>query len=130
MSSPLDSCSSSSAGTTDPGDHDFGKNIIPSIIDEHRVFAFPFKDENRKQGLLARCPELWMLTTKPATDLIGIDHEHSTTIAGRYTFCNRIFLRLSLSSAVTAIRIAVIGQLIGIVCQGTVIGGGSVRHAA
>ncbi|GAB5402219.1 MAG: glucose-1-phosphate adenylyltransferase [Aureliella sp.] len=29
--------------------HDFGKNIIPSIIDSHRVFAFPFRDENRKQ---------------------------------------------------------------------------------
>ena len=29
--------------------HDFGKNIIPSIIDSRRVFAFPFKDENRKQ---------------------------------------------------------------------------------
>ena len=28
--------------------HDFGKNIIPSIIDRHRVFAFPFRDENRK----------------------------------------------------------------------------------
>ncbi|UUO06345.1 glucose-1-phosphate adenylyltransferase [Blastopirellula sp. J2-11] len=29
--------------------HDFGKNIIPSIIDKQRVFAFPFRDENRKQ---------------------------------------------------------------------------------
>jgi glucose-1-phosphate adenylyltransferase len=28
--------------------HDFGRNIIPSIIDTHRVFAFPFQDENRK----------------------------------------------------------------------------------
>jgi glucose-1-phosphate adenylyltransferase len=28
--------------------HDFGTNIIPSIIDSHRVFAFPFMDENRK----------------------------------------------------------------------------------
>ena len=28
--------------------HDFGKNIIPSIINTHRVYAFPFKDENRK----------------------------------------------------------------------------------
>lgn len=27
--------------------HDFGKNIIPSLIDSHRVFAFPFRDENR-----------------------------------------------------------------------------------
>jgi glucose-1-phosphate adenylyltransferase len=29
--------------------HDFGKNIIPSTIDDHRVFAFPFRDENRKR---------------------------------------------------------------------------------
>lgn len=28
--------------------HDFGKDIIPSIIDSHRVYAFPFMDENRK----------------------------------------------------------------------------------
>ncbi len=28
--------------------HDFGKNIIPSIIQSHRVFSFPFEDENRK----------------------------------------------------------------------------------
>ena len=34
---------------TAPGSvHDFGRNIIPSIIDQHRVFAFPFLDENRK----------------------------------------------------------------------------------
>jgi glucose-1-phosphate adenylyltransferase len=29
-----------SAGTA----HDFGKNIIPSIIDRHKVLAFPFRD--------------------------------------------------------------------------------------
>ncbi len=29
--------------------HDFGKNIIPSIIKDHQVFAFPFQDENRKR---------------------------------------------------------------------------------
>ncbi|MCA9042664.1 MAG: glucose-1-phosphate adenylyltransferase, partial [Planctomycetaceae bacterium] len=30
---------------TEPkSNHDFGKNIIPSIIDDHRVFAFPFRD--------------------------------------------------------------------------------------
>lgn len=33
---------------TPDSSHDFGKNIIPSIIDEHRVVAFPFRDENRK----------------------------------------------------------------------------------
>jgi len=35
---------------TEPGSsHDFGKNIIPSIIDSQRVFAYPFQDENRKR---------------------------------------------------------------------------------
>jgi len=29
--------------------HDFGRNLIPSIIDTRRVYAFPFLDENRKQ---------------------------------------------------------------------------------
>ena len=28
--------------------HDFGKNIIPSLIDKYKVQAFPFRDENRK----------------------------------------------------------------------------------
>lgn len=35
------------AAQTDAG-HDFGHNIIPSIIGSHRVFAFPFRDENQK----------------------------------------------------------------------------------
>ena len=30
-------------------EHDFGRNVIPAVIDSHRVFAFPFQDENRKQ---------------------------------------------------------------------------------
>jgi len=30
--------------------HDFGRNIIPSIIDSHRLMAFPFADENDKQA--------------------------------------------------------------------------------
>ena len=29
--------------------HDFGQNIIPANIDTRRVFAFPFRDENRKR---------------------------------------------------------------------------------
>ena len=29
-------------------DHDFGKNIIPPMIASHRVFAFRFRDQNRK----------------------------------------------------------------------------------
>jgi glucose-1-phosphate adenylyltransferase len=29
-------------------DHDFGKNIIPGMIGSHKVFAFRFRDKNRK----------------------------------------------------------------------------------
>jgi glucose-1-phosphate adenylyltransferase len=29
--------------------HDFGKDVIPSMIGRDRVFAFPFIDENRKE---------------------------------------------------------------------------------
>lgn len=29
--------------------HDFGRNIIPALIHSHRVFAFPFRDENKKE---------------------------------------------------------------------------------
>ncbi len=29
--------------------HDFGHNILPTVVDTHRVMAFPFRDENRKQ---------------------------------------------------------------------------------
>lgn len=29
-------------------DHDIGRNIIPNMIENNRVYAFPFKDKNRK----------------------------------------------------------------------------------
>ncbi len=34
--------------TRPDSDHDFGKNIIPYIINSHKVFAFRFLDKNRK----------------------------------------------------------------------------------
>ncbi len=34
--------------TRNDSQHDFGRNLIPAIIDSHRAFAFPFRDENRK----------------------------------------------------------------------------------
>jgi glucose-1-phosphate adenylyltransferase len=36
--------------TLQNSDHDFGKNIIPSVIDSHLVRAFPFKDKNTGSG--------------------------------------------------------------------------------
>jgi glucose-1-phosphate adenylyltransferase len=34
--------------TRPDSDHDFGKNIIPGMIDSRKVFAFRFRDKNRK----------------------------------------------------------------------------------
>jgi glucose-1-phosphate adenylyltransferase len=34
--------------TRSDSDHDFGKNIIPAMIQTHKVFAFRFRDKNRK----------------------------------------------------------------------------------
>jgi glucose-1-phosphate adenylyltransferase len=34
--------------TRPDSDHDFGRNIIPSIMDQERVFAYRFRDKNRK----------------------------------------------------------------------------------
>ena len=35
---------------TDETSHDFGTDIIPSMLDSHRVFAYPFVDENKKEA--------------------------------------------------------------------------------
>jgi glucose-1-phosphate adenylyltransferase len=35
--------------TRTDSDHDFGKNIIPPILDSQRVFAYRFRDQNRKE---------------------------------------------------------------------------------
>ena len=32
--------------------HDFGRDLIPSIIDRQRVFAFPFRDVNKMNARL------------------------------------------------------------------------------
>lgn len=34
--------------------HDFGRNILPSLIQSERVFSYPFVDENRKEVLYWR----------------------------------------------------------------------------
>ncbi len=59
---------------TDPESvHDFGRNIIPSIIDTHRVFAFPFLDENRKQDAYWRDVGTLDAYFEANMDLISID---------------------------------------------------------
>ena len=53
--------------------HDFGKDIIPSIIDSQRVFAFPFRDENRKSIAYWRDVGTLDAYFEANMDLIAID---------------------------------------------------------
>ncbi len=59
---------------TDPeSSHDFGRNIIPSIINTHRVFAFRFRDENRKGDAYWRDVGTLDAYYEANMDLVGID---------------------------------------------------------
>lgn len=53
--------------------HDFGKNIIPSVIDSHRVFAFPFRDENRKREAYWRDVGTLDAYYEANMDLVAVD---------------------------------------------------------
>ncbi|MEE3372532.1 MAG: glucose-1-phosphate adenylyltransferase [Planctomycetota bacterium] len=53
--------------------HDFGRDIIPSIIRSRRVFAFPFQDENRKQDAYWRDVGTLDAYYEANMDLIAID---------------------------------------------------------
>ncbi len=63
-------------------EHDFGKNIIPSLIAKHRVYAYPFRDEDtgeraywRDVGTLDAFWEanIELIAVEPALDLY--DHD-------------------------------------------------------
>lgn len=53
--------------------HDFGKDIIPGIIQDHRVFAFPFEDENRKTKAYWRDVGTIDALFEANMDLIAVD---------------------------------------------------------
>ncbi len=53
--------------------HDFGKNIIPSAIDDYRVYAFPFLDENRKRDAYWRDVGTLDAYYEATMDLIRVD---------------------------------------------------------
>jgi glucose-1-phosphate adenylyltransferase len=53
--------------------HDFGRNIIPSVIDTGRVFAFPFRDENRKKDAYWRDVGTLDAYYEANMDLVSVD---------------------------------------------------------
>ncbi|MDR1382252.1 MAG: glucose-1-phosphate adenylyltransferase [Planctomycetaceae bacterium] len=53
--------------------HDFGCDIIPSVIDSHRIYAFPFMDENRKTEAYWRDVGTLDAYYDANMDLVGVD---------------------------------------------------------
>ncbi|MDB4766882.1 glucose-1-phosphate adenylyltransferase [bacterium] len=53
--------------------HDFGKNIIPAIINESRVFAYPFRDKNQKSQAYWRDVGTIDAYYEASMDLIHVD---------------------------------------------------------
>jgi glucose-1-phosphate adenylyltransferase len=53
--------------------HDFGRDIIPTLIDTHRVIAFPFLDENRKSDAYWRDVGTLDAYYEANMDLVAVD---------------------------------------------------------
>ena len=115
--------------------HDFGKNIIPSIIDSHRVFAFPFRDENRKNDAYWRDVGTLDAYYEANMDLVAIDpllnlYDEDWPIRTfqpnvpppKFVFGSR-----RVDDSGEQFRI---GQAVdSMVCQGCIISGGQVRRS-
>ncbi len=53
--------------------HDFGKDLIPSLLESHRLFAFPFRDENRKTDAYWRDVGTLDAYYEANMDLVSVD---------------------------------------------------------
>jgi glucose-1-phosphate adenylyltransferase len=116
---------------TRPGSaHDFGRNIIPSIIDTHRVFAFPFRDENRKQDAYWRDVGTLDAYYAANMDLISVDPQLNMyderwpirTYLPNFPPPKFVFAEEGLNARR--------GQALdSVVCQGSIISGGTVERS-
>lgn len=110
--------------------HDFGKNIIPSIIDDRKVFAFPFTDENKKETAYWRDVGTLDAYYTTSMDLISVDpllnmYDNSWPVRThqpnlpppKFVFDDQE-VQARVGSAVDSI-----------VCQGAIISGGRAQHS-
>jgi glucose-1-phosphate adenylyltransferase len=53
--------------------HDFGRNVIPAMVNQDRVYAYSFRDENRKQGKYWRDIGTLDAYYEASMDLVAVD---------------------------------------------------------
>ena len=116
---------------TRPGSaHDFGRDIIPAVIDKHRVFAFPFRDENRKYEAYWRDVGTLDAYYEANMDLVSVDPVLNMydedwpirTYHANYPPPKFVFAEDGLGGRRGE-------ALDSIVCPGTIVSGGHVRHS-
>ncbi len=115
---------------TKPGSrHDFGRDIIPSVIDTHKVFAFPFHDENRKSDAYWRDVGTLDAYFEANMDLTGVDpllNMYDEAWPVRTFQANLPPPKFVFGSRGEADRAG--RALDSVVCQGTIVSGGLVER--
>ncbi len=110
--------------------HDFGRDLIPSIINTHKVQAFPFRDENRKQDAYWRDVGTLDAYFEANMDLVAVDpmlNMYDQTWPIRYHQPNFPPPKFVFGSRGDAERC---GQALdSIVCDGCVVSGGRVNRS-
>jgi glucose-1-phosphate adenylyltransferase len=110
--------------------HDFGHNVIPSVIHTHRVFAYPFLDENRKKDAYWRDVGTLDAYFEANMDLISVDPQ--LNLYDRRWPIRTYQPNLPPPKFVFAEKgdTARRGQALdSIVCQGTIVSGGQVERS-
>ena len=110
--------------------HDFGKNIIPTIIKDRKVFAFPFTDENKKETEYWRDVGTLDAYYMANMDLISVNpmlnmYDNSWPVRThqpnlpppKFVFDDQV-VQPRVGSAVDSI-----------VCQGAIVSGGRAQHS-
>ena len=117
--------------TDEDSDHDFGKNIIPQAIEDHRVFAFPFLDENRKGDAYWRDVGTIDAYFEATMDLIEVDpqlnlYDDQWPIRAHQPMLPPPKFVFGSEGGPTSRR----GEALdSIVCQGAIISGGKVHRS-
>lgn len=111
--------------------HDFGKNIIPSIIQEHHVHAYPFRDRRTGQTKYWRDVGTIDAFYEANMDLVAVKPELNLydpswplqTYRPTYPPAKTVF-------AITNGPQRRVGEMLqSIVCAGSIISGGRVQHS-
>jgi glucose-1-phosphate adenylyltransferase len=110
--------------------HDFGRDVIPSVIGTHRVFAYPFLDENRKKDAYWRDVGTLDAYYEANMDLVAVDP--LLNLYDRHWPIRTFQPNLPPPKFVFAERAPSTrrGQALdSIVCAGSIVSGGQVEHS-